>query len=319
MTKEERRAVRKDLGRVNRFTLLYSLVFTFVTLGAMAAGVAPLVADNPDVALEKVQEVMNQQSGVTSLTALIFGLVFILLNRRRQLFASDLRTPDRRTMTAPVFFAAVALLFTAQVLFFALDPIVRWVAEQFGYSMYTTSDSLEDASGTLAMILYAGFLGPIVEEVIFRGVVLRGFAKYGKVFAIVTSAALFGIFHGDIVQGVFAFVAGLLFGIVAIEFGIGWSIALHIVNNFVFADLLMRAFALLPAAWQEPAQIALIFGVGIIGGGLALWKNRANIASYYRANRTEHGVIPVLWTVPSFWLFLLMQLAVVSMSFTKIG
>ncbi len=180
MTKEERRAVRKDLGRVNRFTLLYSLVFTFVTLGAMAAGVAPLVADNPDVALEKVQEVMNQQSGVTSLTALIFGLVFILLNRRRQLFASDLRTPDRRTMTAPVFFAAVALLFTAQVLFFALDPIVRWVAEQFGYSMYTTSDSLEDASGTLAMILYAGFLGPIVEEVIFRGVVLRGLQSMAK-------------------------------------------------------------------------------------------------------------------------------------------
>ena len=60
--------------------------------------------------------------------------------------------------------------------------------------MYTTSDSLEDASGTLAMILYAGFLGPIVEEVIFRGVVLRGFAKYGKVFAIVTSALPFSAF-----------------------------------------------------------------------------------------------------------------------------
>ena len=103
------------------------------------------------------------------------------------------------------------------------------------------------------------------------------------------------------------------------EFGIGWSIALHIVNNFVFADLLMRAFALLPAAWQEPAQIALILGLGVVGGALVLWKNRAAISDYRHANRTEKGIIPVLWTVPSFWLFVLMNLAMITMGFTKIG
>lgn len=42
-------------------------------------------------------------------------------------------------------------------------------------------------------------------------------------------------------------------------------------------------------------------------------ENRQQLESYCQ------GVIPVLWTVPSFWLFLLMQLAVVSMSFTKVG
>lgn len=319
MNQDDKRRARKDIARVNRFTFLYTLIFTLFTFSAMVAGAVPLIADDPNVALEKVQEVLTEQSGVTSLTALVFGALFVLAARRGRLFREDLRAPERRTMTARVFFCAIVLFFTCQVLYIGLDPIVRWVAAKFGYSLYSTGDSLAEAPNDLAMILYAGFLGPVMEEVVFRGVVLRGLAKYGKLFAIVTSAALFGLFHADIVQGVFAFAAGLIFGYIAMEYGILWSIALHIFNNFVLADLFARAFAFLPASWQDPAQIAVIFGIGLIGGALVLWKNRAAINDYRHANRTEKGVIPILWTVPSFWLFVLMELAMITMGFTKIG
>lgn len=317
--KEKRRDVRKDLGRVQRFVFLYALIFTIMTFAAMVAGVVPYLAEQPDIAMEKVQEILMQQSGVTSLTGLVFGVAFILINRRKALFTEDLRTPERRSMTARVFICCVVFFFTCQALYFVLDPIVRAVAGLFGYSLYSTGDSLNDAPNDLAMILYAGFLGPIVEEVVFRGVVMRGLAKYGKVFAIVTSAAMFGIFHGDIVQGFFAFCSGLMLGYVAMEFGIRWAMVLHIFNNFVLADLFARALAFLPKDWQDPAQIALILGLGVIGGALVLWKNRAAISDYRHANRTEKGVIPVLWTVPSFWLFVLMNLAMITMGFTKIG
>lgn len=319
MSKEEKRVARKDIARVNRFVLLYTLIFTIFTFSAMVAGVVPLLADHPDAALEKVQEVMTQQSGVTSLTGLVFGAAFILLNRRRQLFASDLRAPERRTMTVRIFLCCIVLFFSCQVLYIGLDPIVRWIAGQLGYSLYSTGDSLADAPNDLAMILYAGFLGPIMEEVVFRGVVMRGLAKYGKIFAIVTSAALFGLFHADIVQGIFAFAAGLIFGYIAMEYGIGWSIVLHIFNNFVLADLFARAFTFLPASWQDPAQVAVIFGFGIIGGALILWKNRALIADYIRTNHTAKGLVPLIWTTPSLWLFILMEFAMIVTAFTKVG
>lgn len=59
-------------------------------------------------------------------------------------------------------------------------------------------------------------------------------------------------------------------------------------------------------------------GFGLLGI-LVLLKNRRAIAAYIADNRTRQGVIPVLWTVPSFWLFLLMELAMITMGFTRIG
>lgn len=318
LSKEERRAVRKDLGRVHRFVFLYTLMFTIFSFAAMIVGIVPHLVEQPNIALEKVEEILLQQSGVSSLTALVFGLAFILANRRKALFTEDLRAPECRTMTARVFACCVVFFFTCQTAYALLDPIVRSVAGFFGYSLYSTGDSLANVPNDLAMVLYVGFLGPIVEEVVFRGVIMRGLAKYGKVFAIVTSAALFGIFHGDIVQGVFAFCSGLMLGYVAMEFGIGWSMVLHIVNNFVVSEFFEHAFALLPLAWQEPIQTLLILGLGVIGG-LILWKNRNNIKAYHCANHTKPGIVPVLWTVPSFWLFVLMEVWMIAMGFTKMG
>lgn len=317
--KEERRAVRKELGRVHRFVFLYTLMFTIFSFAAMVASIIPQLVEQPNIALEKVEEILMQQAGVYSLTALVFGLAFILANRRKALFTEDLRAPERRAMTARIFVCCVVFFFTCQTAYALLDPIVRSVAGFFGYSLYSTGDSLADVPNDLAMVLYAGFLGPIVEEVVFRGVIMRGLAKYGKIFAIVTSAALFGIFHGDIVQGIFAFGCGVMLGYVAMEFGIGWSMVLHIVNNFVISEFFSHAIALLPLAWQEPIQTFLILGLGVIGGGVVLWRNRAAIIGYCQTNRTEKGIIPILWTVPSFWLFVFMEVWMISMGFTKVG
>ena len=89
-------------------------------------------------------------------------------------------------------------------------------------------------------------LGPVAEEILFRGLVLRSLQPYGKKFAIVISSLLFGLFHGNLMQAPFAFVVGLVMGYVAMEYHIGWAVALHLINNLVFADLLPRILAFLP-------------------------------------------------------------------------
>ena len=245
------------------------------------------------------------------------GVLFILANRRSRL-ASDLRTGAGRPMTLRVLASGVVLLFSFQLLFILVDPAVKWIAEQLGYSLSTTTDSLNDMKPSLTMFLYTAFLGPIVEEIVFRGVVMKNLAKYGKCFAIVLSAALFGIFHGDISQGFFAFCCGLLLGYIAMEYGIGWAMAFHIINNFLISDMLARLVGLLPDTLQDPVYMAVTIGLGIAGFVVLLKKRRA-IAGYIADGRSSQSAIPVLWTVPSFWLFMIMQLAMVSMSFTKIG
>lgn len=87
---------------------------------------------------------------------------------------------------------------------------------------------------TVPLILYAVILGPICEELIFRGVTMR-LARQALPFflANLMQAALFGAFHMNWMQGCYAFALGLLLGFVCEKGGsIYYSILLHILFNF---------------------------------------------------------------------------------------
>lgn len=87
---------------------------------------------------------------------------------------------------------------------------------------------------SLLLILYAVLLGPIEEELTFRGVI---FASAQKAFPFWTAnlfqAFLFGLFHLNLIQGIYAFMIGLFLGYVCGKGGSLWfSIFLHILFNF---------------------------------------------------------------------------------------
>lgn len=85
------------------------------------------------------------------------------------------------------------------------------------------------------LILYGitvAIIPPVVEELFFRGLVLQSLRKFGDGFAIVASSVLFGLFHGNFVQFVFAFIAGLVMALVVVRTGSLWtSILIHFLNN----------------------------------------------------------------------------------------
>ncbi|KPU45413.1 CAAX amino terminal protease self- immunity [Oxobacter pfennigii] len=82
-------------------------------------------------------------------------------------------------------------------------------------------------------ILSIVFLGPIFEEVLFRGIILRGLLlNYSVRKALIISSVLFGLIHLNPVQSLTATVSGLMLGWVFIKTGSLWmSILVHILNN----------------------------------------------------------------------------------------
>ena len=87
----------------------------------------------------------------------------------------------------------------------------------------------------MALVLY-GFVVAVLpafaEEFAFRGVVLGLLRPYGQTFAVVGSALVFGIMHGNIQQIPFAFAGGLVFGFVAVRTGSLWpTVLMHFLNN----------------------------------------------------------------------------------------
>lgn len=87
--------------------------------------------------------------------------------------------------------------------------------------------------GILTFITGLALVPALFEELLFRKYVLNYSKKYGNVFAIVFSALLFGIYHFNLSQGIFAFLIGILFGIIAVYTnGIKYTCLLHFLNNF---------------------------------------------------------------------------------------
>lgn len=92
-------------------------------------------------------------------------------------------------------------------------------------------------------ILSYGILAPLGEEIVFRGVVYGQLRKVMKVpYAVVLSGLAFGLFHGNLVQAVYATVIGILLAIVYEWYGtIVASMIFHGVANlfvYVMLDLL---------------------------------------------------------------------------------
>lgn len=88
---------------------------------------------------------------------------------------------------------------------------------------------------SLAMkVLFMVILAPIIEEYLFRKVLIDRMAPYGEKLAVVASALLFGLFHGNFSQFFYAFGLGLVFGYVYLKTGrLRYSIGLHMGINFL--------------------------------------------------------------------------------------
>ena len=94
------------------------------------------------------------------------------------------------------------------------------------------------------MALCTVILAPIAEELFFRKILCDRLRRYGDIPAILLSATIFGLAHGNFSQFFYAFLLGLVFGSVYCMTGrLRYGIALHMGINFfgsVWSTLLLR-------------------------------------------------------------------------------
>lgn len=100
-----------------------------------------------------------------------------------------------------------------------------------------TGDGFAPWKGILGVVVVA----PIVEEIIFRGIVLRGFLKHYSVRkSILLSALLFGIIHMNPWQFVGAFVAGIILG--------WWYVKTNSITTTIFGHALNNGMSFIIGA-----------------------------------------------------------------------
>ena len=88
-------------------------------------------------------------------------------------------------------------------------------------------------SAGVVTLIFTAFFAPIFEEIIYRHLLLRSLKPIGDTPAIIISALVFGLAHGNFDQFAYAFLSGIIFGLMAVRYNtIIPGMVLHLINNF---------------------------------------------------------------------------------------
>lgn len=99
-------------------------------------------------------------------------------------------------------------------------------------------------SNMLLTIIYASIIAPIVEEIIFRKILLDKLRRFGDVPAILITGIAFGLFHLNLSQFFYAAVLGILFAYITIRTNrIIYAILLHMMINSISAGIVPIIYA----------------------------------------------------------------------------
>lgn len=105
-----------------------------------------------------------------------------------------------------------ALILCGAALAVALNCLISITPLPQIFTGYEDTNEVIFGGGLILQVLGAGIFGCIVEEFSMRGVTYLRMRRYwGKRRAIVFSALVFGIYHMNVVQAVYAFFLGLFF------------------------------------------------------------------------------------------------------------
>lgn len=86
----------------------------------------------------------------------------------------------------------------------------------------------------LLNLVTVALIAPAMEELVFRKLIVDRTVKYGQATAVLTSALMFGLFHGNLNQFVYAFALGLFFAFIYVKTGrIRYTICIHMIINMM--------------------------------------------------------------------------------------
>lgn len=161
------------------------------------------------------------------------------------------------SMVLPAIAVSLALSILGGFLSDYIDTLLRLVHLQTSSPDFSTP---QDPRALAVYFLQICILAPLLEEFLFRGVIMQNLRKFGNWFAVVVSALLFAMIHGNLVQTPFAFVVGIALGFFVIEFDSIWiGVAIHFCVNTLSTvmDLLTKHILLSDTA------ITLIYFAGV--------------------------------------------------------
>ena len=270
--------MKKGLRLVGTVAMLVAMYFLlqvlFIVVSEIVAlGIAVCAGDVSREALDMVDKAQYLKDTPYIVHAQAWGLFLSSLSMLLFIHFTGyykLRKDLLRSIAPRPLLISTLLVFFSM---FALNIFVQW---------FPLKDNLGDTFGGLSRnvvgVLGLAFFGPLLEEVLFRGAIQGLLMRYfGRPWlAIILSALVFGIFHMNPVQIVYATLLGIVLGWIYYRTGSLLSVIVgHVLNNSL-AVVTTLAFGSVDeqVVANSAAGIAGFVFFAVLSGWLALKLNK---------------------------------------------
>ncbi|MBE5948800.1 MAG: UDP-galactopyranose mutase [Lachnospiraceae bacterium] len=215
-------AVMKNEGLIKKFwrviypPLLFLTISIIIEFVVMLGYMILLAADNPAMAGNvnflvntTTEWIMSHAVMLTVIAGVVALPIFILLmfGDRRRSIREEKHAEYTKVEPWKFLFIAVMGVFACigMNLFISITGIINW-----GGGFEDTAEAIY-GGGMFWTVIGVVFVIPVVEELMFRGLIYNRMKYYaGVVPAILVSAVYFAIYHMNVPQGIYAFVLGVL-------------------------------------------------------------------------------------------------------------
>jgi membrane protease YdiL (CAAX protease family) len=141
------------------------------------------------------------------------AIIFTIVMEYKGLSYRELFHSSASQAGASLGLILAAILLTVPALILVVTFFVEVVVKLFPLSSAEVAMFKEMGSGSVGAIIITSLLAPVLEEMLFRGIILRSFLlQYPKWISILGSALIFGAAHMNLYQFTAAFMLGMFLG-----------------------------------------------------------------------------------------------------------
>ena len=223
-----------------------------------------------------------------------FGIWYYRIFYRGNIVSTDETFEDNTKGRMKNIFSCVCsirtpfLLLAGVAIQIMVDGILNLLSPLFPDTFAAYYDLVSKAVGvnrTVPMIIATFVIAPIGEELFFRGVIM-GYAKryMPPAFAILFQGVLFGLYHGNIVQGIYACILGCLLGFVAYK-------ADTLLTSMILHFSINLSVLFIPSVWfEDTVRCSIITAGALVLTVLFIWlamRKRKAKTAHSKAESTE--------------------------------
>ncbi|MBO7531904.1 MAG: CPBP family intramembrane metalloprotease [Lachnospiraceae bacterium] len=220
----DRKGAKKHFSRVGLSYFLFGIAATLVQV--IVSVVVDLV--NPDLWDNYLFTIL-----ASILPMYLIGAPICMMLMKRV----PAEKPEKAGWGFGKFIAALIIALGVMYIGSYIGTVIGLVIESFSPEATASTNAVQEMVLTgdmLVNIVIMVFIGPVVEELLFRKLLCDRLRIYGEGITVAVAGFMFGIFHGNLTQFVYAFLLGCILTYVYLKTGrVTITIAYHIIINFV--------------------------------------------------------------------------------------